>query len=296
MIFAIRVNLIGTGKRRGGRRRMPDVPNIGILLFILVLVIESAVLYSWHASASEAAHQVDQHLRKARHDLEVAKKLHADIEKVNKELATLSEQVRLFDELKAEKSGPVNALSYLSFILQNRDPSSWPREEQKLMEAAGWRVEWKANRAWFTTFTQAKWIVTLKGEALAHEDVAEVQRRLESSPYFRAVKLVFQENADRPELKKRYVEFTIKAALVYQVDPWKWPPVEPPEPEQAEAVTGDPELPALPSAVKAPRDRPKAGSGADMAAESTSGVDDTPPADTMAAPAEATAASQGAAP
>ncbi len=260
MLFAIRINLVGTGKRRRRRAGMPDIPNIGVLLFVLVLVIEAAVLYSLHASASESANQVAQRLKKAKHDLELAKKVHGDIIKVKKELTTLETQTRLFDVLKAEKIGPVDALHYLSFILQPRDAAVWPREEQKLMEAAGWRVGWDARRAWFTAITQNRWKMKLQGQALAHEDVAEVQRRLESSPYFRNVKLVFQESKHDPELDDGFVDFTINAALVYLIKPWKWPPPSEPDPDEEAAKKAEGEdkdaLPTLPSAIKAPRDVP----------------------------------------
>ena len=294
MLFAIRINLIGTPRRRRKGAGLPDIPNIGVLLFVLVLVIESAVLYSWHASASEAANQVDHRVRKVKHELEIAKKVHADVVKVKKELIELSTQIRLFNVLKSEKIGPVDALHYMSFMLQPRDPAEWPREEQKLMEAGGWRVRWDARRAWFNEIKQIRWKVTMKGRALAHEDVAEVQRRLESSPYFRNVKLKFQVQEDDAELEDTYVAFTIEAALVYLVEPWTWPPKEAPDPEEQKAAEGKEgekkegdALPALPSSIKAPRDVPSVqDKAADTPAAATAGTD-VPTNAPAAAPATA---------
>jgi hypothetical protein len=287
MLFAIRINLIGTGKRRrraGGG--LPDIPNIGVLLFVLVMVIEAAVLYSWHAGASEAANQVDHRMRKVKHDVEVAKKIHSNVTMVKKELIKLSSQVRLFDVLKSEKHGPVDALHFLSFMLQPREPAEWPREEQKLMEAAGWRVQWDARRAWFNEVKQVRWKLLMKGKALAHEDVAEVQRRLESSPYFRNVALKYQVKETDTELEDDYVSFTIEAALVYLVDKWVWPPVEEPDPEELEAAkkaAGGDALPVLPSSIKAPRDSPSL----DAPEQATEGA--------AAAPEQPTARGEGAA-
>ncbi len=221
---------------------------------MLVLVIESAVLYSWHANAAEAANQVDHRVRKVKHELELAKKVHADVTKVKKEITELSSQVRLFDSMKAEKIGPVDALHFLSFILQVRDPATWPRDEQKLMEAAGWRIRWDARRAWFTHVEQNSWMIDIKGRALAHEDVAEVLRRLESSPYFRNVKLKFQVSQNDSQLNAKFVAFSIEANLLYLIKPWSWPPREEPEappPEQDKAAE---ELPNLPSSIKTPQD------------------------------------------
>lgn len=290
MLFAIRINLIGTGKRR--RRSgagLPDIPNIGVLLFVLVMVIEAAVLYSWHASASEAANQVDHRARKVKHDVEIAKKIHSDVIKVKKELTELSAQVRLFDVLKGEKHGPVDALHFLSFILQPRDPAEWPREEQKLMEAAGWRVQWDARRAWFDEIKQIRWKMVMKGKALAHEDVAEVQRRLESSPYFRNVALKFQVTQKDDELQQEYVTFTIEAALVYLVEKWVWPPKEEPDPEEVEAAhkaqEGD-ALPGLPSSIYVPRDVPSLDAPGEATVGGAEGVDS--PTAAVASPAAVT--------
>lgn len=297
MLFAIRINLIGTGKRR--RRRgggLPDIPNIGVLLFVLVLVIESAVLYSWHASAAESANQVDSRVRKVKHELEIAKKVHADVTQVKKELTELSAQVRLFDALKSEKRGPVDALHFLSFMLHPRDPAAWPREEQKLMEAAGWRVQWDARRAWFTEIKQLHWKMVMKGKGLAHEDIAEVQRRLESSPYFRNVELKFQVTENDPELEDDFVSFTIEAALVYSVTPWQWPP-KPKETEaDAEKDKKDEALPALPSSLKAPSDRqtvdaPKKAAG-DKSPEPAAADAPTDPTPTEQAPSKPTPAAE----
>lgn len=286
MLFAIRINLIGTPRKRRVGAGLPDVPNIGVLLFILVLVMESAVLYSWHASASEAANQVDHRVRKVKHELEIAKKTHADVVNVKKEITELENQIRLFDVLKAEKVGPVDSLQYMSFMLQPRDPATWPREEQKLMEAAGWRVQWDARRAWFDEVKQTRWTVKMKGRALAHEDVAEVQRRLESSPYFRHVELKFQVKERDTELANDYVSFTIQAALVYLVDPWVWPPrKEAPETDEKkgeEAAGANKALPALPSSVKAPRDMATVD-----APQAVTAAAEQPPAVPAAATAEA---------
>ena len=217
----IRINLIATtkGKRRV-RPGMPDIPNVGVLLFVLLLVIESAVLYSMHASASEEAQRYAQKLRKVKRDLDGAKKIHAQLTAVRKEVGRLRTQALLFEELEAEKKGPVGALSFLSFILKPRDEASHSADELKRMEAAGWRVSWDANRAWFTFLSEQQGVVTLRGAAIHHDDVAEVLRRLESSAYFRDVKLVWQERRHHLQLNRDYIVFTLKSDLVYMVEPY----------------------------------------------------------------------------
>ena len=217
----IRINLIATAKgKRRARPGMPDIPNVGLLLFVLLLVIESAVLYSMHASASEQAERYSRKLTKVKRDLGSAKKTHAELTAVRKEVGRLRTQALLFEELDAEKTGPVGALSFLSFILKPRDEASHSADELKQMEAAGWRVSWDANRAWFTFLSETLGVVTLRGAAIHHDDVAEVLRRLESSAHFRNVKLVWQERHHHLQLNRDYIVFTLKSDLIYLVDPY----------------------------------------------------------------------------
>jgi hypothetical protein len=133
-------------------------------------------------------------------------------------------------------------------MLQPRAEAETAADELKAMEAAGWRVAWDARKAWMTSFREANGEVTLTGEALGHEDVAEVQRRLESSPYFRTPKLVFQEKKRDDKLGVNFVEFSIRASMVYLIEPMR--PAEPAAAEgAAEAVPAAGEASAAQGAV-----------------------------------------------
>lgn len=238
MLALIRINLIGrpgAGKKGGARRglQLPDVPNVGLLLFALFLVIEGAVFFQWQLNSSEEATRATSRLTLRRKEIAELQKIKEEITKTTEEVKKLDAQKVVFDVLLAERSGPVGALHYLSFMLQPRAEAETAADELKAMEAAGWRVAWDARKAWITGFRETDGEVTLTGEALGHEDVAEVQRRLESSAYFRDPKLVFQEKKRDDKLGIFYVEFSIRASLVYLVEPKN--PEEP-----ATAAEGDP--------------------------------------------------------
>ncbi len=243
MLLLIRINLLGRAKGSKARRigpTLPDVPNLGILIFVLLLVIEGAVFYLWQMTATDSARAVDNQVRlreKEFKDLTENKRL---IGEAQEQVTKLKKNKVLFDEMFAEKVGPVNALTYLSFVLHPRDESITAGDELKAMEAAGWRVNWDARRAWITSYRELGGEVTIQGEALAHEDVAELQRRLESSPYFRNPKLVYQDVKRDDKLGAPFVDFSIRAWLVYLVEPI--PGLLPPgvEPE-APAATAGPE-------------------------------------------------------
>ena len=221
----IRVNLIGSrgrGKGPGGKRpgmQLPTIPNVGILLAILILVAQAAALYMWSDSVKTTADSDDNKIKHLKLELDELNANKAAITELNTEIDKLRSTEGLFQVLFADKRGPVNALSYLSFILLDRNEAETPSEELRSMEAAGWRVAWTAHRAWFNSFRELNGEVTLNGEAMDHEDVAEVQRRLESSPFYRDCRIVFQDKKRDEALGISYVEFSIRASLVYLTDP-----------------------------------------------------------------------------
>lgn len=232
----IRINLIGRGpgqkgKKGGAGLRLPDIPNVGILLFVLMLVIEGAVFYLWQMSASDQATRANARLQLRKRELTELEKNKASIAAATEEIKKLAAQKSVFDELFAEKVGPIGALQFLSFIVQPRDEATTATEDLKALEAAGWRVAWDARKAWITSYRDQAGEVTILGRALGHEDVAEVQRRLESSPYFRDPRLVYQENKRDDRLGIGFVEFSIRATLVYLIEPQKKD-----EPAKAEGV------------------------------------------------------------
>jgi hypothetical protein len=138
-------------------------------------------------------------------------------------------------------------MTYLSFILAPRKEAELPGDELKQMELAGWRVNWPGERAraWLTSVKEHEGEVTLMGGAVDHGDVAEVARRLESSSYFRDMKLVSQERKISTTLGVSYVEFTIRGSLLYLIEPYKPAAAEgeaPPEgeaPADGDATSGD---------------------------------------------------------
>ncbi len=220
----IRINLIGGGagqkSRKGGAGlRLPDIPNVGILLFVLFVVMEAAVFYMWMNTASEEATRAKSQLERRKLELTKLEENKKVIAQATEEIKKLREQKTVLDELFAEKDGPAGALQYFSFILQPRQQHETPTADLVAFEAAGWHVGWDARRAWITSYHENGGEVTIQGRALGHEDVAELQWRLESSPYFREPKLVYQEKKRDEQIGMTYVEFSIRATLIYLIEP-----------------------------------------------------------------------------
>lgn len=236
----IRINLLGRSKGQKGKRSfaLPRIPNIGLLLALLVLVIEGAVAFQWSQQASEDANKAEARARQKKEEVEEYTKVKTELDEIKAKIEAASKEKVVFDELLAEKVGPANAMTYLCFILAPRKEAEVPGDELKQMELAGWRVAWPGERAraWLTAIREREGEVTVVGAAVDHADVAEVQRRLESSAYFRQMKLVSQERKVDTNLGVPYVEFSIRGALVYLIEPLKAPAAEG---EGAEAAPAD---------------------------------------------------------
>jgi hypothetical protein len=268
----IRVNLIGSrgSTAAKGKRSMqlPTIPNVGILLAVLILVAQTAALYIWSDSVGTEADQYNSKMVRLQAELDELTKTKEAIVELQAEVDKLQSTEGLFETLFADKRGPVGALSYLSFILLDRDEAATPSDELRAMEAAGWRVSWVAHRAWFNSFRELSGEVTLNGEAMDHQDVAEVQRRLESSPYFRECRIVYQDKKRDETLGITYVEFSIRASLIYLIDP-----ATPAEPEVAAAGATDADATGGDGGADA-TDGDSDNDGTDLAAEATPVVPD----------------------
>ena len=228
MLLMIRINLLGRNKgQKGGKRSfsLPRIPNVGLLLALLILVIEGAVAFQWSQQAAEDANKLESKARKLKEEVDDYGKIKTEADELKHKLEDGNKEKLIFDELFAQKIGPADALTYLAFILAPRKEAEVPGDELKQMELAGWRVNWpgEKTRAWLTGIHEKEGEVTLIGGAVDHGDVAEVARRLESSAHFREMKLVSQERKVDPVLGVPYIEFTIRGSLIYLLDPYKVP-------------------------------------------------------------------------
>ena len=249
MLLMIRINLLGRQKGPKGSKTsfsLPRIPNVGLLLALLVLVIEGAVAFQWSQQAADDANRLEAKARQAREEVDEYAKIKSEVDEIKKKLEDNGKEKVIFDQLLAEKIGPVNAMTYLAFILAPRREAEVPGDELRQMELAGWRVAWpgERSRAWLTSIRERGGEVTLMGAALDHADVAEVQRRLESSAYFRDMRLVSQERKVEGSLGVPFVEFTIRGSLIYLIEPLRTGDEPPPEAAAAAGATDDPDATA----------------------------------------------------
>jgi hypothetical protein len=253
----IRVNLL-TGAKKGARRRagggrgaasfqLPEIPNVGLLLVVLLIVAEAAGMFVWQGKLSDEANKATAKLNITRNELTQLQKIKDSITALKDETDKLQAQETMFAEMFADKAGPVDALTWLAFCLEPRPKDTTANADKMAMERAGWNPNWNPRTAWFTSFVENDGEIVLTGEALTNGDATELWKRLSSSPYFRCSQtdkatcelenFVTTEKMDEG-LKMRIVEFKMTGSVVYLIDPFDKPP--PPAADAPADAAGEP--------------------------------------------------------
>jgi type IV pilus assembly protein PilN len=185
----IRVNLLPIKqdrRREAGRNQ--------IVIGVAAMLVEIAVFVALLMSATG---EVD--VQRNKNDVVAAsvKRIELQIKDHKQILAEITEfeqRQKAIDELHAARTGPVFVMLELSNIM-SRDgrPHINPERYQQMIQvdpSAGYDESWDSRRMWVESFQEKDHRVTLKGQALTHEDVAEFLRRINLSDFFVSSQLV----------------------------------------------------------------------------------------------------------
>ena len=206
----IRINLIGTKAKPKAK-----TPKLEMIVFGVMILAEVVFLFTWYQMLSSDLEVATKRTKEARAKIADLKKVKEAWERWQVEKADLDRQAKVFESLRAEQIGPPNMLQYLSYALTRLQDTPATTDEIKAQELVGWNPKWDPNRVWLTKLSEKQGMLTLKGEAVDHEDVAEFYRRLESCDYFQGIEPGLQLRKLSPELGIKYVEFTVSTGLKY---------------------------------------------------------------------------------
>ena len=214
MLLMIKINLLAAREKKSGGGGGRSV----LLLFLVLLLAEGAGLWVWYDSvatreASEKAKVKDLEAKVAE-----LNKVKVKMEEREQNKATLAKQNIVFEELKYDKAGPANMLLFLTYVMTRKEDNVYNQEEIKAQEDAGWDMSWDPDRLWITNFEEKERDVTIRGQAISHEDVAQFYTRLSSSIYFYEVQPQVQERKFNSQLDIKYVEFKVEARLNYDTE------------------------------------------------------------------------------
>jgi hypothetical protein len=211
MIAMIRINLL-PAKRRGPSFRIGGQL---VVFLVLLLVGEGIGLYLWQDELGRSLMVQEAKVTDLKGQVTELNQIKTRIGELEEAKKTLEQQNFIFDELKYDKIGPSLALMYLSYLLTPREDNVFNSEELQSQELNDWDVSWDPGRLWLTHFEEKDKEVEIVGHAIAHEDVTEFYRRLESSLFFYDIRPDTQEIKRNDALDMRYVEFNLECKLNY---------------------------------------------------------------------------------
>ena len=206
----IRINLIGTKVKA-----KPKGPGLEVWIYLGVLVLEVALLFVWYQTKASSLEEWTKRAKQATAKVKTLRQVKKEWERWQAEKADLERQAKVFDSLKADQLGPPLMLEFLSYALTRIPDVPANSDHLKAQELAGWNPKWDARRLWLTKLDEKEHLVTFKGQAVDHEDVAEFYRRLEASEFFYDIQPGRQEKMHDDDLGLEYVEFTATARVYY---------------------------------------------------------------------------------
>ena len=210
----IRINLMPTKEGRKKKTGQRTVAIIGLLIGIELLA-----LFFWYSSIESDVQVADAAAATQERRVQQLEKAKKKVEEKQETKEELNRQNVIFDRMKHEKTGPPEMLKFFSYILTKKEDNLYNREELKAQEAAGWASGWDTENLWITELVDMGGLLTIKGDAKSHEDVAEFYRRLETGIYFITVEPEMQKVTTDPEFKElELIEFEAFATLNYNPD------------------------------------------------------------------------------
>lgn len=163
----IRINLLGTPKKKGKRQvAPPSEGGAAVLLIGLVLVVAAVggnLLYYWKLTHEATA--IEQKLKIAdaeNHRLSEVKSRYLEREKIKD---FYKKRVDIIDQLRNNQSGPVTLLNTIAGTVNTTD------------------------EVWLSAMTNESGKLNLKGMALSVHGVADLIRNLQRTGYFKSVEI-----------------------------------------------------------------------------------------------------------
>ncbi|MGI6682659.1 MAG: PilN domain-containing protein [Myxococcota bacterium] len=210
----IRINLIGTKTKRA-KGAAAGAKKWELLIFLAVIVAEIVFLFLWQQRLDNELVEAKKRTRDATTKIEDLKRVKIAWENWQREKADIIAQEQVFERLRADQVGPPAMLEYLMYALTPLRDGPGSSDEVRAQELAGWNPKWDTRRVWLKTLKEDAGKLTLQGEAVDHEDVAEFYRRLESSGYFFDVEPGVQDRKVHSELEIKFVDFQVSMGLTY---------------------------------------------------------------------------------
>ena len=180
----IRINLLPV--KRTHQRQTVQQQLLAAVGLVIATIIGCIV---WTATKSSTAEKKRVQIKEKQNELKQLDKIIGEVNEFTSKKKELEEKLKIIDELKRGKTGPVRALDDLA--------SGIP------------------NRVWLTKLEEKSKRVTLEGKAIAHEDVSALMKALQKSKYFSGVVLNVSKATKDKDSGATLYEFKIVCAVNY---------------------------------------------------------------------------------
>ena len=185
----IRINLlpIKQDRRREAARNQ-------LIIGLVALLIEIGVFVAMYMSIDSEIDTQENINSNIRAEVQRIKAQIKDHQQILAEIADYEKRQASIDDLQRARTGPVYVMLELSNILSKGGrPNIDDVKYQELIRVdptSGYDEDWDYRRLWISDFTEKDRKITLKGQALSHEDVAEFLRRINLSRFFVTSELI----------------------------------------------------------------------------------------------------------
>jgi type IV pilus assembly protein PilN len=185
----IRINLLPV---KQDRRR--EAARNQILLALVIIVVECVICGVVQMSINTDVDSQKNKNSAVQADVQRIKKQITDHKTILAEIKEFEKREDAINGLMKARTGPVHVMLELSNLLSRGGrPTIDNVKYQEMIQidpTAGYDENWDYRRLWITEFSEKEKKLTLKGQALSHEDVAEFLRRVNLSDYFVSNELI----------------------------------------------------------------------------------------------------------
>ena len=149
----IRINLLpvrASKKRELGRQQ--------IVVLVAVLAMAGAGNWFWYSQKDTEVSRLDQRINSTRDDIAKLEKTIGEVKSITAEKKALEDKLKILDNLKKGRTGPVKVMDELSSIIP--------------------------ARVWINDYTEQAGGVVMHGSAVTYEDLSTFVKKLKGSKHF----------------------------------------------------------------------------------------------------------------
>jgi len=210
----IRINLLPVRqvkKVQAGQRQL--------LIFVLIVAAELVGMFFVYQMKSGEVDDKRRVVGQFETEIAQLKKVVGDFDALKAQRDRLLAQRDVINQLQRNRTGPVSMMRELSDILTaGKGPTVDQGKYETLLRAnpnAGFNPRWNPNRLWIEAFNEKNGDVWMAGKAKDYDDVAEFNKRIALSKFFKDAFLERNDQITDQGLGLKVVRFSLRCRTVY---------------------------------------------------------------------------------